>query len=55
VNEVSCLSDVPDTTYWDLPPQLQCSNEEGGLQLAACKTISKYKFYCNKIKTVPKN
>jgi hypothetical protein len=54
VKAVSCLSDVPYTTaYWDIPPQLQCSTEEGGLQFAACKTISKYKFYCNKIKTVP--
>jgi hypothetical protein len=51
VKTVSCLSDVPYTTaYWDIPPQLQCSTEEVGLQLAACKTISKYKFYCNKIK-----
>jgi len=48
---VSCLTDVPYTTaYWDIPPQLQRSTEEGGPQLAACKTISKYKFYCNKIK-----
>jgi hypothetical protein len=53
VKAVSCLSDVPYTTaYCNIPPQVQCSIE-GGVQLAVCKAISKYKFHCNKIKTVP--